>query len=84
MLTTIGWYGPPWLADILGCTAIGKAARSCIVGSSDIEPLLSGWAWWSMLLWIPSLFISFLLIGALIAQGWPKPWGNRPDRVDRT
>lgn len=75
-LTFGGWKLAVFINAGLGCSAIGKDPKPCIVAGFDVMPLLSPIAWWGMLLWVPGLVVSALLLGRFVATGLPRPWGD--------
>lgn len=79
-ITAGGWKLSIWLNDTLGCQSVGKDPLPCIVFGTNIQYGLSFASWWGMLLWVPSLIISGLMLGKVLAQFAPKPWGTRDAR----
>ena len=71
-----GWKLSVAFADWLGCIVPSKEHTPCMLGTSDVEPVLGAVAWWGMLLWMPCLALSGLVIGALLGASLPPPWGN--------
>ena len=75
-ITLGGWKISAWLNSALGCESLGKDPLPCIVFGTNIQYGLSFVSWWGMLLWIPGLIVSGLMLGKVLAQFAPKPWGT--------
>jgi hypothetical protein len=76
-LTFGGWKLAVFADAALGCSSIGKDPKPCFVEGFDVMPILSPVAWWGMLLWMPSLLVSALLLGRVLAKELPSPWGDK-------
>jgi hypothetical protein len=76
-ITLGGWQLSLWLNDVLSCQSVGKEPLPCVLLGINIQPSLSLASWWGMLLWVPGLIVSGLMLGKVLAQSAPKPWGNR-------
>jgi hypothetical protein len=70
------WSGAPAVGDALSCP-VGKTREQCFVLGSDVVPLLSSLWWAGMMLWIPGLVITGILLGYLLRERLPRPWGRR-------
>jgi len=76
-ITLGGWKLSVWLNDALGCMSVGKDPQPCMLFNVNIQQALSFVSWWGMLLWIPGLIISGLMLGLVLSQLAPKPWGTK-------
>jgi hypothetical protein len=82
-VTLGGWQLAVAVNDALDCSAIGKSPAPCPVGGVDLQPVLSFFDWWGMLLWIPALLVSGLLLGQVLAPVLPRPFGTAPRKDPR-
>jgi hypothetical protein len=79
-ITLGGWKLSILLNDALDCVSVGKDPQPCMLLNVNIQLALSLASWWGMLLWIPGLIISGLMIGQVLSQIAPKPWGGKNGR----
>ena len=80
LVTLGGWRLALAVDGMLGCDSIGKFPKPCPAWGTDVQPVLSFFGWWGMLLWMPGLLISGLLLGQLLARRLPRPLGRAPRR----
>ena len=57
-----GWKGSHYLFELLHCLGSLKDAQPCERYGLNVTPILSTFAWWGMLLWLPALVIAVLVV----------------------
>jgi hypothetical protein len=56
------WKGSHFLFERFHCLGSPKDAQPCERYGLNVTPILSAFAWWGMLLWLPALAIAILVV----------------------
>ena len=77
LVALAAWHGAVLVNGSLGCRSVGKDPLPCHFAGLDLQPALSLFAWWGMLLWVPALLVSGLLVARVLQPLFRPPLGTR-------